>query len=178
AVPLDRLLLGGQNRLGATAFAEAVGDDSWPLTRVVDGPHVDLLLACAERELSDEEILRSRYGQMALACISSGGQFFSATDGPGVVAIARRFVAHTRRGMQSAPGDTAVPHQSRPGHPALVVPVRGTDCFQLIDGHHRVAGLWVLGQREVEAKVKRLPVALPRRAPEPVTGSRATSRAS
>jgi hypothetical protein len=159
-VPVDRLLLGAQNARGYTAaqFAEQVGDLMWPSTPVADGPHVALLRLADERgdALTDAEILESRYGLMAAACIRAQGRYFTATDLAGVVRVARAFIAR----YQGKPSVLANGH-SRPGAPILVAPIKGSDYFQVLDGHHRVAVAIARGARSAKVTAKWFPVTTP-----------------
>ena len=99
-VPIESLLLGGQNGWTARQFAGRTGDLLWPSTRLVDGPHLTLLRLAQQRgdALSDEEILASPYAGFGLHCIERDGRFFWATDPAGVVDVARSFVARFRGG--------------------------------------------------------------------------------
>jgi len=155
-VPVDRLLLGAQNARDFTAgdFAGATGNLMWPSTPVADGPHVALLRLAASRDLSDAEILESPYGEMALACIRFQGGYFGAADEAGVVAVARGFIAG------GASGSGAAGH-SRAGDPILVAPIKGSDHYQVLDGHHRIARAIVRGERTVRVTAKWLPVTTP-----------------
>lgn len=157
-VPIERILLGGQNRLDAREFAVAAEDPLWASTRLVDGPHVRFLLEHGDRSPSDAEILATDYAQLARRCISLSGQFFSAQDDAGIVAVARRFLGHARGDLDDP---VRLPHQSAPGDPVRLAPIRASDCFQVVDGHHRIAAAWVRGQRVVAARVKRVPVRTP-----------------
>jgi len=152
-VPIDDLLLGAQNARHFTAkqFAEQTGDLMWASTPVAAGPHAQLLRLAQARagaELGDEEILKSSYGQMALACIQAQGRFFDAADADGVVRVARSFL----RGEQRSDGAP---------RPVLVAPISGSRCYQVLDGHHRVARAAVRGDATVEVVVKWLPVTTP-----------------
>lgn len=153
-VPIESLLLGGQNRLDAGDFATAVGDPWWASTRVVDGPHADLLRSARDRSLTDDDILGSGYAAMARAAIAASGQYFSATDDSGILTVARAFIADD-------PAPAPVAHTSAPGTPVEVSPVSDSDCYQVIDGHHRVARAALAGADTVEVRVKRLPVRTP-----------------
>ncbi|MBS4752891.1 ParB N-terminal domain-containing protein [Nocardioides sp. zg-ZUI104] len=162
-IRLDRLLLGGQNGLTAQQFAGVVDDPLWPSRRVVDGPHAELLRRArrsqhAGRELTTEDILASSYAEMALACIRHTGSYFEAVDADGVLAQARRFVA--RASDPSAPVVAGHQH-SAPGLPVLVVPVESSECYQVLDGHHRVAAMAEAGVESVPARVRRGAVRTP-----------------
>lgn len=154
-VPIDRLLLGGQNQISGSDFARRSGDLLWPSRRVVDGPHADLLRRSDGGSLTDEEILGTPYARLARDAIAMAGQYFAAIDDAGIVALARRFL--DADGAAAEP----MPHQTRPGEPIRVAPVRHSDCFQVVDGHHRVAVLGVAGAEAVPVAVRRVAVTTP-----------------
>lgn len=158
-VPLDRLLLGGQNQLPASEFARLSGDLGWPSRRVLDGPHADLLRRGAAGPLSDAEILESPYGRMARSTIAAAGQYFAARDDAGIVAVARSFLDGRLGGTEQDAG--RMPHQTRAGEPVRVVPIRNSDCYQVLDGHHRLAALGVAGAETATVRVKRVSVGTP-----------------
>jgi hypothetical protein len=149
-VPIDRLLLGAQAGWTAREFAERTGDLLWPSTRLVDGPHVDLL---RRTDPDDEEILASPYGRMARRCVDAGGRYFGAVDDAGIVAAARAFLA--------GDGGERRPEQSGRLDPVLVAPIRGSDCYQVLDGHHRLARAAVRGETSADVVVKWIPVTTP-----------------
>ncbi len=51
--------------------------------------------------------------------------------------------------------------QSGPSDPVLVAPIRDSDCYQVLDGHHRLALLAHQGAESAAVKVKRVPVTTP-----------------
>jgi hypothetical protein len=157
-VPIDRLLLGGQNQVSGTDFATGTGDLQGPSRRVLDGPHADLLRRSAREPLTDDEILATPYARMARDTIVAAGQYFAATDDAGIVAVARRFLDGVERGAVSV---ARMPHQTRSGEPIRVAPIRGSDCFQVVDGHHRIAALAVAGVQVVQVRLRRVSVTTP-----------------
>lgn len=155
-VPVAKLLLGGQNSMTAQHFATAVQDPLWPSRRVVDGPHAALL---RQGEVaSDEEILASPYGQMAMTCLQHTGSYFAATDADGVVAQARGFLAKASGG---ATAPVSGHHHTPPGVPILVVPIVDSDCYQVLDGHHRIALAALAGETRVRVRVRRGQISTP-----------------
>lgn len=159
SVPLDKLLLGAQNGWTATAFADQTGEVLWASTPLLRGPHVALLrLAEVRGELSDAEILDSPYGRFGLRNIAASGRYFWATDPAGVLNVARSFIA---RYEGREPRRPTRANQSRPTDPVLAAPIQGTDYYQILDGHHRLAIAAVRGEHAARATVKWMPVMTP-----------------
>ncbi|GAA3678154.1 hypothetical protein GCM10022237_41940 [Nocardioides ginsengisoli] len=155
-VRLSRLLLGGQNGMTGQQFATAMADPLWPSRRVVEGPHAELLRRGPRQ--TDEQILRSSYGRMARTTVRVTGRYFGATDDAGVVVQARQFLARASGGLSSVPtGDLHSP----PGQPVLVVPIADSDCYQVLDGHHRIALAAAAGESGMPVRVRRGHVTTP-----------------
>jgi hypothetical protein len=159
-VPTDRLLLGAQNSLSAAEFAARSDNLLWASTRIADGPHAALLRQAAERpDLTDEEIVDGPYGQFGRTVIRLTGNFFSARDDAGVVAVARDYIARSATGTQpsastdSPPGNstdsTDSTGRSLPRTMIRATPIKNSDCYQVIDGHHRVAAAAVAGETSI-----------------------------
>jgi len=156
-VPAERILLGGQNGHTAEEYAAWSDDLTWGSRRVLDGPHAALLRRSTRGDLTDAEILDSEYGAMARACVRGSGHYFGASDDAGIVRVARDFLVHSNGGD----ADGSKPAQSAPDAPVLLAPVRGSGCFQVVDGHHRVALRGVAGHDLVPARVRRTSVTTP-----------------
>jgi hypothetical protein len=150
-VPIDRLMLGAQGGWTAREFAERTDDLMWPSTRVIDGPHVDLL---RRTDPTDEEILGSPYGRLARRCVDAGGRYFGAADDAEIIAVARGFLSSDRDQERR-------PEQSGRLDPILVAPIRGSDHYQVLDGHHRIARAAVRGETTVRVVTKWMPVTTP-----------------
>ncbi|HZE34563.1 MAG TPA: hypothetical protein VE198_24395 [Actinoallomurus sp.] len=151
SVPIDRMLLGAQGGWTAREFAERTDDLLWPSTRLIDGPHVDLL---RRADPTDEEILESPYGRMARRCIDAGGHYFGARSDSEIITVARRFLSDER-------DDERRPAQSGRTDPILVAPIRGSDHYQVLDGHHRLARAVARGEDTARVVTKWMPVTTP-----------------
>jgi hypothetical protein len=160
-VPLDKLLTGLQGERTAAEFVARTGQLTWTSTPVTEGPHAKLLALGRDRgvELTDEEILATPYARLAGQLIELDGHFFSATDDAGIVAAARSFIA---RGLgDSAAGSRPPAYASREGTPIYVAPIKASDCFQVLDGHHRLAVAAARGETTARVKAKWVPVQTP-----------------
>ena len=157
-IRVDRTLYGTQAGIPGKEFARRTGDLLWPSRRVADGPHVGLLrLAAGTSDLTDEQILASDYTAFARLCLKEAGHYFWATDDEGIVEVARDFI-----GRADGTGSTVRrAHQSPADAPIRVANVRESDCYQVLDGHHRLALAAFRGQHSVSAKVKWVSVTTP-----------------
>src|SRR3569833_1269768 len=134
-VPIDRLLLGAQGGWTAREFAARTGD----LRRRPDP--------------TDEETLTGPYGRLARRGFDAGGHYFGARDDAGIIAGARSLLSGEPRERR--------PQQSGRIDPILVAPIRGSDHYQDLDGHHRLAHAAVRGETSVRVVTKWLPVTTP-----------------
>lgn len=151
-VEWDRLLLGDQGSLRGPDFARASGDLMWTSTRLADGPHVALFRSCGAALPDRDEVLATRYVGLARACIAIDGAFFGARTDDDLVDLVKEVTGHTARTARVGR------RPSRPGVDGLprVRPIRGSDCYQIVDGHHRLAHDLVGGASEAEVCVARL----------------------
>lgn len=158
-VPIDRLLLGGQNSLTARELTEAYGRLMWASTPVSAGPHAALLRAHQVTDLDDDDILASDYAALARDVIAATGNFFEARDDRGIVEVARHYLAGQASGQVRAAGGGI--GRSARGSAVRVARIRNSDCYQVIDGHHRVAALAVRGEQHVPVRQGWLSVSTP-----------------
>jgi 2-polyprenyl-3-methyl-5-hydroxy-6-metoxy-1,4-benzoquinol methylase len=139
---LEKLLMGGDLHSGLT-YALLSGDLLAPATPVATSPHVQFLRTY--REIGDsifqpDQFAATSYCKYALKCIELYGRFFSYTDADGVLMRARLFAR-----MLDGVSSPAYSHQSRPGAPVEVRRIQFSDCYEVIDGHHRLAVAVVRG---------------------------------
>jgi hypothetical protein len=103
---------------------------------------------------------------MARTCIRRTGRYFGAEDAAGIVAQAREFlagdtVAEAAAGAAEDGGPRPGDLHSPPGQPVLVVPIAHSDCYQVLDGHHRVARAAAEGAMTLPVRVRRGTVTTP-----------------
>ena len=158
-VPVDALLLGPDVASGEVEYAEKTGDWLRTSTRLIDGPHVALLRSVAgSGNAPDDGALRdSAYMRQGMKCIAAFGRFHEATDEASLVRLAREFIAVHAGSRGLAGGDGTVPGRSRPGSLPVVRRIWGSDRFQILDGHHRLASAAARGERTVRVYVKSKP---------------------
>jgi 2-polyprenyl-3-methyl-5-hydroxy-6-metoxy-1,4-benzoquinol methylase len=137
-LPLSKLLMGGEHRRTAANYARLTGDLLRPSTPVEQSPHAEFLQDY--REFGDdllrpERFALTRYWRNAQKCIELLGQYFSAAAIDGVLERAAAFAHASRSGQATfcGAGGTAL------GMPVRVNRIRYSDCFEVVDGNHRLA---------------------------------------
>lgn len=162
SVSVDKLLLGAQNRLSAAEFSEGIHDLLWASTPIGLGPHAAVLRAAAANPgLTDEQILAGPYGRFGSSVVALTGNFFSAKDDAGLVGVARDYLRQfAEPGSAAEPAHNSV-GRSRHGTAIRATPIRHSDCYQIIDGHHRAAILTVRGDASVRVRPSWLSLTTP-----------------
>ena len=159
-VSLDRLLLGDEGGMPATEYAAAVDDLTRPSRSISEWPHVRLLLDYREHGdelLRSDRLAETEYVRNARACLAVTGSYFSALDEQELFDIARGFI----RWAEGSSAPLRGRRGSATGAPIRVRPIRHSDCFQVVDGHHRLAIHYVNGRVSTEVAIDRKPVWTP-----------------
>ncbi len=182
-VPVAKLLMGGDAGIDGERYARMLGQPLRASTRVIDGPHAQFLreyAAQGQRLLHEGPFEATAYYRNAAACIEFTGSYFDARQPDQVRSVAARYVAQfeaaTHSRSDANPNSTVAPknrtsnpqnnqaaqqNQSPAGSPILVRPIAHSTCFQVKDGHHRVAMAATLGQSTVDVESYGQPVFTP-----------------
>ncbi len=137
-LPMSSLLMGGEHRRPAATYARLTGDMLRPSTPVAQSPHVEFLreyLECGDALLEPERFSRTRYYANARQCIELFGQYFNAKTFDGVLERATAFA-------RALHGDDAALREfggTLNGVPVKVQRIKFSDCFEVVDGNHRLA---------------------------------------
>jgi hypothetical protein len=161
-VPFDRLLRGGEAGMGARHYALIAGDPLLPSTPMAESPHARLLLdhaAEGDALLEPGRIESTEYYRNAFLVIDTVGEYFDARSADDIPRIMRRFVdQHHGRGDDPA---ESIPYASDPGSLPIVRPIKNSDCYEVVDGHHQIARAYVKGGSTMQVRVKGHPVTTP-----------------
>jgi hypothetical protein len=158
-VDLEQVLVGGQGGVSARAFASKADWPWWPSTTLADSPHHKLARGIMDGGQSTGElVVATGYQALAKKVIEVRGNFFGVTHLDGLEENAvRRFDA-----LLGGQGSTSTgTGQSTPGSLPVVRPIRRSPCYQVIDGHHRLAAELANGRSSAVVRVLRSPVSTP-----------------
>jgi SAM-dependent methyltransferase len=152
-VSIDQLLVGGWNGMSARRFAEESGNLLDPSTRLSESAQVDLLRRydAVGMEIYDADTLRETpyYKRISTAASLSGHHRGARSDGE-LIELAREFIDRYR--------DLSIPYRPGRSHPSSLPRVRRinrSDCYEIRDGHHRLAIAAARGETEVSVVVER-----------------------
>jgi hypothetical protein len=149
---LERILLGGANWHSAATHARVTGDLLRPSTCLADSPYVQLLeeyRTSGDSIFVLERFVTTAYCKHAFQCIEAYGRYFSASNIQGVLLKAKNFC----RMLDGEPIIQTGTRDSGPQEPVEVRRIKFSDCYEIVDGHHRLALAFVRG-------LKRFPCAI------------------
>jgi hypothetical protein len=162
-VRVDACLLGGDSGMTSAKFARMVGDIRRASRPISEWPHVKLLRQydVIGDPLWEPGVLeQTEYYQNALLNIEICGNYHGAMNPEQVRWGARRFVDSYRGFEQTLPRQNGERYH-RDGTEISVRPVLDSRCFQVVEGHHRLAIAHARGVRHVRAIIKQPPVKTP-----------------
>ncbi|HET6158325.1 MAG TPA: methyltransferase domain-containing protein [Dongiaceae bacterium] len=137
-LPLSNLLMGGEHRRSAANYARLTGDLLRPSTPIAQSPHAEFLreyLEFGDALLQPERFSLTRYFSNARRCIELFGQYFNAKTMDDVrerAATFGRALTGGHSAIRNAGGTAA-------GVPVRVQRIKFSDCFEIVDGNHRLA---------------------------------------
>lgn len=149
SVPMDRLLLGGENGLTGADYAELTDQPMRTSTPIGESGYVKLLEKAGSEGGLGEWFLDSEYLANGRLCVEATGHYFGAVDDEGITRRALSYVSPETKSGQPIQSGSPV------GQSIRVRPIRRSEYFEIVDGHHRLAQAWVEGRREIEVDVQR-----------------------
>jgi hypothetical protein len=162
-IPVDACLLGGDSGMTSSKFARLVGDIRRSSRPISEWPHVKLLRqydVIGDPLWEPGVFEKTEYYQNALLNIEICGDYHGARNPQQIRWGARRFVDSYRGRNETLPLQNGERYE-RDGREIAVRPVLNSHCFQVVEGHHRLAIAHAQGVREIRAVIKRPPVMTP-----------------
>lgn len=162
-IPVNNILRGGESLIAAHQYARLTGNLLRPSTRVKQGPHVDLLIRyndIGDKIFNPDIFEKTPYFLNAAECIEYTGSYFPYVKRKEqIVILAKRFINNFVHGKDISylPGTG----HSSPKDLIKVRKIAHSDCFELIDGNHRIAANIFDNQSSVLCEVVGTPVLTP-----------------
>lgn len=163
-IRVDACLRGGDSGIPAAQFARLAGDLRWASRPISEWPHVKLL---REFERIGERIWQpgvfegTEYYQNAAFNIEVFGCYFDAVIPDQIQWGARRFI-RAYCGRDGRPNISPPPEWPiDPTEYISVHPVKHSSCFQVREGHHRLAAAYMKGMETVQGLILQPPVTTP-----------------
>lgn len=164
SIRVGACLLGGDNGVSASTFARAVGDIRRASRPIEGWPHVRLLRdydRIGDGLWEPGIFEQTDYYRNAVVSIEICGRYFDAVAPGQVVNGTRRFVDCYRGAGGSLPPQVGQSDERDENEYIAVHPVEGSACYQVHDGHHRLAIAYMKGVREVKGLILQPPVTTP-----------------
>ncbi len=150
AIPLDRLLCGGENGLSAAQYARHTGNLLRPSTLFSRSPYVQFLeqyLRMGDDIFRPEVFRKTAYFANAVECINAAGSYYSCTREDELEQIAKYFIRQFEHRQRQ--GDTATPgpHFLPLGSPLRLRRVQYSDYYEVVEDAHNAAVALVRGEK-------------------------------
>jgi SAM-dependent methyltransferase len=163
-IQIDACLRGGDSGIPATQFARIKGDPLWASRHVSEWPQVKLLRefdAEGSRLWEPGVFEKTEYYQNAAFSIEVFGGYFDAVTPDQIQWGARRFI-RSYCGRDEYPSPLEPPEwSSDPTEYVSVRPIKYSSCFQVHDGHHRLAKAYMQGLKTVRGLILKPDVTTP-----------------
>ena len=162
-IRVEACLLGGDSGIASARFAHMVGDIRRPSRPISEWPHVKLLHESDEigDELWEPGVFeQTEYYKNAVLNIEMCGSYHGAMTTDQIQWGARRFVDAYRGAKETLARQKGETYE-RDSEEVALRPVKNSSCYQVLEGHHRLAIAYARGVREVQAIIKQPPVATP-----------------
>jgi hypothetical protein len=160
-IDLKRTLVGGEAVYDPVSWAERTGDWERVSTPLPNSKYVQFLAqyrTLGEKVLDQKNFEQTGYFKNALRCVEVWGDYFGQRTHDGIRAQARSFITlyeRIKKGDGSVVNFPSAKDHALPGWPPRVRETLTTNTFQIVDGHHRLAIAWILGDRKAKATVLR-----------------------
>jgi hypothetical protein len=153
-IPVQKILLGGEGDLRAKQYSYLTGHLLRPSTRASSGPHATFLAdyeRLGERIFDPDIFETTSYYTNARDCIRVFGDYFPYSASPDrIVLTAKRFALQFEgKSVAHLPAEG----HSREGEVIKVFTIRDSDCYELMQGNHRVAFAARRNQKLITANV-------------------------
>lgn len=154
-VPIDRLLCGGEQGMDGRQLALHTGDKRRTSTPICQSPHSKFLTQyqrMGEALLEPEALEQTDFYRNAALCMRTFGSYFDLHNEADILLLARNLIAR----FENRPYDH-IDGKSRSfslqGLPVTVRPIRYSNCYQVVDGHHRLAIACAQGKKDHRVRV-------------------------
>jgi len=163
-IPVDACLRGGDNGVPSATFARMIGDirraslpiSEWPMTKLLREYDNS-----GEMLWEQEVFKQTDYYKNAVLNINLFGKYFDAVKPDEIHWGARRF-AYAYRGLNGSNLAKDIPEYFRNPYEFVAVhPIKYSACYQVSEGHHRLAMAYVQGLRTVPGLILKDPVTTP-----------------
>lgn len=167
-IELGKLLMGGVAGFSSASYARLTGDLLWPSRPITESPHVQLLKeyrASGEDVFLPHRIKAISYYKNAVRCIELYGNYFSVQSPEEIVGLAREF-CHMLDGKVNGKINSKVDGNGNgkvldnlAGENGLksevvVRRIKFSDCYEIVEGEHRLAVAAVSGLGSYECAVQ------------------------
>ncbi len=157
-IPIHRVIMGSQDLYPSEVWTELSGTFDLISVPICDSPHAQFLRTVQENPemLGDGNLLRSTaYYNFIQNCIAVSGEYMGCSADEQIFAWMNDFyqLYLFSAGKGEEPKFKKEFGHSKKDAAIVVAKLKKSDCYEILDGHHRAAIACVLGKNELEVVV-------------------------
>jgi len=157
-VDVDKIMIGQQNGMPSDEWIEFAKDNGRISVLLADSPYTSFLLGIKKNTslLNDDVYLSGTlYYGMAEISLKYKGSFFGARNELEILNVMRNFYSmysNYGKDVDRNKFEFSKGH-SIPGSPIKLNKIKSSDCFEIVDGHHRASILYLNGQKKIKCLI-------------------------
>ena len=155
-IQLSKLLIGQQAGLSLRIWIGMTKEYARISKLIKDSPYVSYLKSDINGESNEELYKKTDYFIMAKICLNHKGHFMGKTTESGIIDWMKEFKKmyySIKNGHQFYSDELERKGHSKPGTWILVKKIKQSDYYEIVDGHHRCAIEYVIGNTYINVKI-------------------------
>lgn len=157
-IDISKILIGQQAGFPLEKWVEISKEYGRISVPIANSPYVIFLKDILKNEdlLNDSDYLKNTsYFKMGAICIRTTGHFMGATNKEELKQWMNKFyqLFKSIKEGKSLLNLGNIPGHSKISSPIILIKLRHSNCYEIVDGHHRIAIWRILGKKEIESIV-------------------------
>lgn len=159
-VEIEKILVGQQSGTPLDDWVELTNEFNRVSMSLVDSPYVNFLKAvdCDETILNDYNRLSvTSYYKMSEIVINEHGNYFGAKNSEELEIVMNDYYKFYKNYISNNNGDGhefySQDCHSKTDEPIMLNKIKQSDCYEVVDGHHRLAIKYLKGEKKIRALI-------------------------
>lgn len=156
-IQISQLLIGQQSGIPLKYWVKLSGEEDRISVPLVSSPYVSFLMEVQKNKkliYNNSFLENSPYFKLGLICINTIGHFMGAKNKEELKKWMQTYFLLYQNKLKGQVADIILKIEdghSKQGDPIKLRKIKHSNCYEIIDGHHRVAMDYLMGKKEIRA---------------------------